>query len=567
MHKKIKLIIINSFIVFLGISFTLLHAYIYTSRMHEGLENYLFRCHDFGQYISESEDYSREWIELLRTMETGKEPFLFLIISSFKRLTGHNIQTSYIVTDIVIHTLTILFWYIMVLRLTKRKILWIMFIILMGTSLVDAVWLNKLFSRQALSNFFLLGLCASYTIALTAKEKNIKQVILVGIFFWWAFISHRISLVFASISILLIWLYDIHRKRYQNLKMLFLWVLFWLILTAPYLTIFIWNFIEYLMLKFNNYLSINNGSKEFINSSSLDKSLWVAIIDWNNDNLSALWNFIQNQWFLLIGMIAGIKNILTFGQKEENTHQSLFFLSILIISTLYISTSLSFSNRVVLTFNLLLLIWIIIYFFSMQKNKYTVIIVFNLICVLWLSMAAPITISWEKTMARRAFKADLDASISFMRTNINPEGSFLLGPHCMNEFGLQLWYETALNFSNLTLWQQKKKVAEGQINFEQLSWQSAALSYSLFENNFMIEQLENQKLYILFGPYFWEKQKREIKKIKDKDPYYFSQDYIKLIYQNPDPAWYLTYIFEVDETKLVYFADQNYFNRIIGKYK
>jgi len=48
------------------------------------------------------------------------------------------------------------------------------------------------------------------------------------------------------------------------------------------------------------------------------------------------------------------------------------------------------------------------------------------------------------------------------------------------------------------MWKQKEKEQNGEINFERFTGQSAALAYSLFESNFMIQQLKDKKLYIIF---------------------------------------------------------------------
>ncbi len=529
---------------------------VYFQVFGNNLSDYIFRCKDYGQYISELIQYAKEGIMLLETIEVGKEPLFFVIVTNFIRLSGLEVHASYILIESLIHVLLLLAAYIIVKNITKNKIIALICLIILGNSLVNNLALDSLFSRQNLANFYLLFWCMSMVLV---SRKSTSSFFVVGIFLAWSLISHRVGLMFVTMTIVLLFGYNLYKKNQDNIKILFYTSIIGIILATPILWISIPSLYSYITAYIDRYIKIMNWTQEYLDVSSLSLSQWVSLL--HDSGYTPIIDYAFSLGFLLAIFLAGIKfNII----KWINSKKYLTILTMGLLVVAYETTNMIFWNRIIILADMLIIVLVSVTMWKIFPNKLYRILIINIGFCLLLTMYAPLTITGLGNVKNRVLNIKTDASISFIKNNIDPENSFLIGDHCVSEFGAQIGYKTSINFGNLTVWWQTEKMQNGGSSFEELGWRSNILARSLFAKNYMIGQLKGQDLYIPLGPYFEYKSQKYMDLIKKNDPRFFSADYIKLIYTSPDPTTYIRYIFKVDTSKLTYFDDVNYFDRTLA---
>lgn len=149
--KKPTLFLFFVLIVLLGV--VLINKYIFVTGIIEGIENYIFRCGDYWQYVAETYEYMIENVFLIDIMEAGKEPLLFLIISSLTRITGLNGQEWYLISFFLLK-LIILSWVLVInMRISKAKWFSLAVTLILATSIIDS---KAGYVRQTLGNMYMV---------------------------------------------------------------------------------------------------------------------------------------------------------------------------------------------------------------------------------------------------------------------------------------------------------------------------------------------------------------------------------------------------------------------------
>lgn len=534
-----------------------INMFVYFGVLSEWTENYIFRCKDFWQYNSEIQEYSKEKVKLLDTMEVWKEPLLFLIISNFIRIANLSASDGHILIAALIQFLTILWIHITIRRETKSNIIWWSTSLIFGLSYVSNIALDSLFTRQALSNLFILLLIASLSI-IKLWKLSIQKCIFLSIILAWCFISHKIAFVFSILWLTSLMIYYSLKGWGRKNHDLFIVLFCTIVVAGPILYIFVTSFLTYFHEYMIKYMNIKSGEQEIIWKFSVNLSEWVSILPVNKNWTSAFINYFYSQSFLIFLLISRIR-LIFLKIYRESPHTLIF----LLIGISYTSVQIAFTNRVIIFTNIMIIIYIWLLFKSIFNNKLSRILWIILIIILWTITLSPKTITWSTHLTHRRINIKNDGSVAFIKERISPEKSFFVWNHCLNEFIAQIGYKSSLNFWNLTIWKEKEKRKMGESTFEELGGRSDVMASTLFANKFVISPLKNKDIYIIIWPYFGVKHQNLIKKFR-KYPNLFLNEYIELIYSNPDPTWYVTYIFKVDKTKLTYFDDINYFDRTMN---
>lgn len=536
------------FVLIVATSITLMNKEVFISAFLNWIENYIFRCGDFGQYVSEVRDYSIEGIRLIDTMEAGKEPLLFIIISSLNRVAGFNSSQWYIIIFLLAKVLILLWTFLISKSITKSNGTALAICIILGLSIIDSrAW----YVRQTLANMYLILLSFVFCLKLeTSKAKWLPQmIILTG-----CLIAHKISFLYSLAWLSVIFLLSILKGDHalRNRTFYLIWLSF--LLGLPYLYLFLWNFIDYMYEYTIRYWAIVTKSVEIVNWWSLNLSEWTAVIP--GVHWRTLFNLFYYQPFLLLLPITILKKLFQLKDQKNN-----FTLAILTISIIHISLNIAFSNRMVILSNILIIISIS--FLSGNRRRKTLLL--SLLVCLSAVSSLPLNLLGTGMLKNYATNVKNDPGTIFIKENINKEKSFFISDHCGTEYITQLGYKWYLNISQLTIYKQKELEAKWEATFEDWSGRINILTRSIFEKKFVPSKLKDMDLYIIYWPNFGSENQSQVKKIKNRDPQFFDNNHIELIYENLDKNSYINYIFKVDWNKLVYFDDVNYLDRTLKR--
>lgn len=536
------------FFILLVITISILNRQTHFVPLWLGIDKYFMGCGDFWQYISETNDYLKEWIKLIDTMEVGKEPLLFLITSSFGRIAWLWGKASFIIIFFgVIKSLIVFVSYTIMFRRKQTRLLSMVFGIILWLTVVDS---RNGFWRQALANMYII-LFILWT--LIPKNINFKMGFVISIFLSCCFLSHKIAFLYTGLILLYLTIKFLIRKNWIELKKISLILIWAVILGIPFLYVMTGSFFWYMTNYIEKYIKINNGTQEVLNPGSTDISQGVSLVPWSG--FHPIIDYIIFQWFLCIIVLVNFKKML---KRTPNTYEEIILI-FLLLTVVHTSFAISFSNRMVLLLNLLFAIEIGINGVPFQ-NKW--IKIFTISSVFFLCAYASFGISFEiNTTKKLARQIENDPSVTFFKENISPRNSFIISDQCWSAFAEEMYYKSFINYLNMTYWNEQEFKRSWKSSFGEFYWQVAIFMESVFQKNFAPASFKGKELYIIFWPRFVNKYNQLVRK---KDPYFYNSKNVDLIYSNSDQNVLINYIFRIKNENLVYFDEINYLDRTLG---
>lgn len=518
----------------------------YFSIVISGLDSYLVKCGDFWQYLGQAQKYAEDRIYLLDTIETWSEPWLFLITSSLQRIIWIEVWVDLLITTWAIHILTGLFIYIITSKIFGKLNGLISILIFTSIYLTNTAFVSGT-TRLNLVNLFLV----LYAWAWTLRSRNkIWIYVIEAIFFGAAIMAHRTGIMILILLIGLILTLDIFKKDWPSFKKTIIISTTGALLAWPYLFMQFGDILYTLTWYLDRITKVTPEWSYFQQKSKIEDSQWFSLFSYSQTTTELPFlHYLKYQSFILFILISKIKRVIS---KIGNKNISY----LLIILITYISTKLFFSVRLLATFEIFAII-AITWTIYLQKNKIFKIIIIMFILTLWILSLSPKTILSSKTVEIRN-----DPSISFIKNNINPIKSYLIGWFCISDVGVQMGYITANNWINAPLWRGSDtyKNQEEGLQYYTMVLISTTLSESLATKPYVHEVLKWKDIYILIGP--WT-SKEEIWKYKMRNKNHFKSPYMDLIYENTSNDSYIKYIFKVKGETLNYFDTTDYLHQTL----
>lgn len=534
----------NSLILFITVWAGFLYLHPYWIALSDGWSKYIVLCGDFGLYLGEAQKYMKEWANLVDAVNVNHEPTLYLMMSTLARVTGVQLGITLIVMAFFVHILGILWVYIGTRRWSNNNSIATITTLLISSLYLYNTTFTYLTTRQNLSNSFLI-LCSITPIFISKGKYN--NYIVGGILMAGAITSHRVWLLFSWCALIISLIYALIKKDRNIAKNIWI-VIFTLILAA-------W---PYIILDSGNTLYTIKWYYERImwTQSLIEQGLSFS----NNKDTISGWSFFSRsqitpelpiihyfiyQPFIIILWISLIGKIRS---KKFITNNNYLFLSFLLPLTIYTWTRLIFWIRVLWTFEIffILLIWILI------KN-YTVgvrIITNILIIFLWI-----ITLMPRSVILPRVYNVSTDASINFIKNNIKIENTYLVGPYCVADLWVQLWYTTSHTLTNSPVWKHKEREADGELHSFIIGNMTDTLMRSIQEKPYLHELFRDKELYILYLP---SANKEDVTLFrKNQHPYNYSS-YVTMKYSDKTQKSYVEYILKINRDTMIYFDSVNY---------
>ncbi len=509
----------------------------------DGFNTYIVRCADFGQYTSEVIKYAKKGgINLYETIETGKEPWLFLITTPLNYIATFQDRANYVVVDLLIRLLTLLLFFILVKRVTWSATIAIIGLIIIATGFLWNTGVYILTTRQSLCNFLLLIFAST---PFFTKSIWTKRTIM-GIILAWVLFSHRIWILFIGLWSVLLALYYIVTKKYKEFKEMIIVILIGILLSLPFLLMFyesaVNSFSEYL----NRYIRISQGTQEILFESSISNIGWVSFLRWINQSaMIPIWEYILYQSHMFIFLLCIIDRKRIWILLSVNP---IFFTMVLAIF-LYICGNFIFWTRILTTFEIFIAAFaFLVTTKSIMKRRSFLFIIIIAINIISLS---------NKITNPRIFK--LDSSIIALKEIIKTENTFIIWPHCIQDLWAQLWYQSAPSYSWLKMVNIKDQRDAWVLTYNELEWWSTTLSNSIFTKPYLPELLKEKDIYIIFGTRFGQ----NLSELNSKSEKYFKSPYVDLVYRNTSSGDVIKYIFKVKNKEITYFEGKSYIDRTL----
>lgn len=538
----------------ISILFSFIHMRIYYETLLSNPADFIIRCKDLGQYLSEINDYSQPWISLPETIEVDKEPLLFIFLSTLINVWEYTKYSWMYLWSSIIYCLTLISGALVAKRVTKvmKNIITLIVILISWTGYLLNSGLDSLVTRQLMWNMFLIILIF-YLLTLDISKKDLKKTAIWGLFLMWAYLSHRVLGIISYLLMLTLFSGDFVKNKKLFQSNFFQIIMCSLIIGGGYF--YMWA--DDIMITISNYSQKIFWWLNYTDASSLDKNLGISLFTWAGTtfNLPIL-EFFSFEWYLLIWLI---------GLWWFNFHKKYKILIIgFVLTGIYISNNIAFSVRMQLTFEVLTIIILSVGIMLNKKYKLFIILFSMLIFLLNFINISKRTLTWEVWLTNRVKNISADPSVNYLKMNIPLKKTFIFGTHCANEFGTQLWYKTPINFSNLTIWKEREKIDNGELPWWVYSGMSKAMRKNIFTNPYLYKKFEWYELYLIEGKYFGANDfSRLVQDIRQGGSKYLNQKHIKLIYDSWREDTYIRYIFKIYSDEIKYFDARNYFSKTL----
>lgn len=532
-NKNSRLFII-SFLVVL----TSLYVFSYFPAIMDGFNNFIVRCADFGQYLSEAQKYSRDGQFLIDIASVGEEPGLFLIVSSLERIAWIIPNIGLIMLPLLLQILLVMAMYIGVRNTTNKKTVGILIVILTCTAYLTNTSLTYLVSRQILANCFLL---ITFVFLEHEKIKNKSQIFTCGVLLAGSYLWHRIGLMFWVIILSSCFLYALIMKNKFWIKKYFLCLLISFLLCFPYLFLQFWDIIYSLQWYTNRVPSewLADWAKGYIPG-------WSFFTYRGDTTELPLFHYFKNQPWMILLAAWWLKWIIRLIKK--NITMGLAFL----ITTSYISLKLIFWVRILATFEIFLLFFIgYTYFFQFRQKKWLLIITVFTCAILGLINLVPKSIK-----ASRITNIQNDSSILFIKNNIPKKKSFLMWEYCVADIASQLGYTGANNLVSAPIWKHKERELNWEIQYYTAVSLSDILVSSVWVKPYLHNVFKNLDIYLMFRNSM--SKKADIDKLLLGTHSYFNSPYLEIIYVDRSKRSQILYMFHLKNNQITYFDTPNY---------
>lgn len=547
MNKKI-----NTFykilIIFLVVSSCFLY---YRTRLEQLISpnEYIRSCTDFGQYFLEVQEYVR-WENIIDLMKVAEEPGIFLILSSFVRITNIPEKSVLPIFSMIAYCMM---WLILSIIASKiffksqgKYKLWFL-VVLVYISLywninsqVAGIW------RQVLGEIYILLLI------MTSFYWNNRKIRLIMILFvWMSFLSHTFSTITVVGTYMLLIGYDFSLKidRKKKLKEHISVFLGGLLITLPYLYYVFFGYIyDYAVYLFRYIFGLSVLSAGEFNSG--DGYFWYSGVKntgfnffWPDpDHILPILFYFLNYSYIIIIMVANLK-IINFITKKSI--YKVFF----IILTLYVSMRIDFSTRALLSFELIIIPIISVLIFNFNKGR-----IFNLMSIVGIFYLGFLwVLNW---IINKNFSTNIanDASVSFIKNNFSHKDNiYFMGGMCSSDIMAQLNINNAFNY-HLNLRNARQDKAEGKLDFTRTLRVTGNNILFLGRSPVLFDLFQGKEIYIVFTKSDW----RILPELNQWKHALFNKSYIELIYSNTDKAALVRYIFHIKNDAIIYSDTPNY---------
>lgn len=533
--NRIYIIIIILFLVALIFSYILW----YYPAIIDNFRSYIIRCGDFWQYLSEVQKYSKDGQFLINIVDVGKEPGLFLIESTFQRITWMIIPNTVIILEsLIIQLLMILAFYVGIRNISKKKSIALLATTLITTAFLTNTLFTYLIARQVLANFFLL---ITFVFLENRSFHDKKWIFICWIFLANCFLAHRIGIMFGTLVLWSCLLYSIISRNKIWIKKYFFCLFLGIVLCLPYLTLEFWNIIYSL-----EWYSARNPYEWLLESSKWYISGWSFFTNQGSTDEVPIVHYLTYQSWVLILAVSFLKWMKSLIKKSLS-----LTLALLVIAG-YVSLKLIFWVRILATLEIFLLLFIGYGYFCWYMNRKKFLIVwFFCFVMLWFISIIPKSIKDS-----RITNIQNDPSINFIKNNIPRNGTFLMGEYCVTDLASQLGYVGANNLVSAPVWKHKERELNWEIQYYTAIALSDILVSSVGVTPYLHNVFKDLDVYILFRQSV--EKKEDIDKLLDGTHPYFTSPYLDTVYRDPLKKGRVLYIFHVKNNQINYFDTPNY---------
>lgn len=505
----------------------------YLDAFQNNINNYVFSCTDFGQYLSDIRNYKKEGVMLKEAVEVGREPHLFLLTSTWQRIAGVGDDLSLIWLTAMFFLLTILTAYIFLLKITGDTRICFIGTILIWFAFLQ--WHAFTFhnTRQLLWQLFL------YILAYSATFFP-RKILVNGFLLWGCMLTHRLSMLFWGWMLLLS--IPFNKKNIKG----FVWTLiFWFVITLPNTYLNLWSFldtitwyVDVLSWKINTIWEVRKVPKE-------EMFWWSWITRGGDIEKIPLWTYVKLVPVFIVFILANFKR--TFFLYRKTKVVNVLFL--IIFS--YISARLIFSNRV-----LIWLEWITIFFLVLNLKaapKWP----YKSILVSWLIFFSFVIINKNGHLIQRKvmYRVDTDKSVQFLKNRGDGNG-YYFGSHCTSDLLWQISMPSAYNSIRIPVFGMTW-IGKTDINFYTFADISWYWPKAFMEKPYVHELLKGKGIFTVLSKKLgdWD----FISKIEKGQLNYDIEKNAELIYKW---SWddVFNYIFEIKKEKIKFYDSKNYFD-------
>lgn len=491
---------------------------------------FLFFCTDFGQYVLEVQEYLKEGTYFIDLVKVGEDPGLFIVASNLWRIAGIPSQSILTILSMIMYSLLGLCLYLLGRRLSvKNRNIAGIFCLVLYISLYSAV-VSQLSGiwRQIIGHLlFLVFLLFSY-------YKNNKSILVGSILLAMTFLSHRIFTIINLFTFALIFLYYLFANKTKIKRHILVFTIA-LLFCLPYFILYL----EYVLHVLEYRVSLQTGwpqtRGDFV-MQMLPRSLGYSFF-WTYDDRGSLLHYLFYQSWILIASIAYSR----YSLRKVNK----VYLFCLFVVSVYVSYKFTFSIRMLLFFEIILIPIAALNFVHFY-NKYCKI--FILICIFTLGLS----IMSSKAINRPQW-VYFDDWVHFLTNYVNKnEPHFIMGSVCASDLLSQIWLTNNFNY-HMTLHNIKQRKEAWELDTFDLSTIVGENIKFLKYNWVLFDFFQDKKIYIVFV----RNDTHEVRSIRQGTSGLLWKEYLTLVYpQNVDTpwVWIIKYVFEVN-TELIQYAD------------
>lgn len=504
--------------------------------------DYFLSCTDFGQYLIELKNYSRENTYYRDILTVGEDPGFFIVASNLLRITNIPDQSILSILSIFMYCLVGFILFLLGVKLANKNRFFVWFIcVLLYISLnwninanYSGIW------RQIMGHlFFLLFLFSFY------HRKNKWYIVIWIIFLSMSIITHRIFFVTWSATLfgMLVYSYFYDKKDF-NKNIYFIFIT--LFLCAPYFIYFV-NYV----LHFIDYLLINKNTEQFVWYQKYKGPKYLGYsFYWPNDGTTPILQYFYSQGYMLIATSAFLKK--TF----KNFYWIYIFVFLFLLC--YVSLKIDFSARFLLIFELIIIPIAAINFTSYSRHQKLLIIAS--IFLVWFNM-----ISGVRLQRIASQRIDMNEWIKFLTDHVDKKSNhFIMGTVCTGDLMSQLGYSNHFSY-NMSLYRVREAKANQELDFGDLQDLVLANIYYLKKDWKLLDFFKNKAVYIVFI----DQDIAEVDLIKKWRSDLLNKPYISLIYPNDSSIpwiWKIKYIFKINNNLISYADVKTYFSQNVQNF-
>lgn len=409
-------------------------AFFFQGYIHvilDGIDKYVFTQTDFGQYLTDIRDYN-SYKNIQEVLSFWRDPGLFLVTASIQKIWWLGDKIVLIYTTGLIFFLSLLQIGLIIRKLLNTRNIYLVILTCNFLFFQSHAFVFHN-SRQMIAQFVLFGLLYMNTF-------YIKKVFIPSVFLAGCFLLHRMATIFSLVSIFIL----LASQSWKD-KKIYLGGIWSIILggiwSAPFLLVGIRDWLNTLV-----WFAKEQADTIGIGGAEKSENLWFLWIRTADNKRNALLNYFLTFPWIIIFITSHFKLII----RKKILHISYMCLFL----CTYVLLSITFSNRVLITLE-----WILIIIFiygigaaSEQKNLKILLIscmaIFNFTTIFQNGSALT-----RKVM----YTFPSDESLSIMR-ELNKEPAFFFSDGSGADLLAQLNYTSMTNYRALL---NKEKIYSG----------------------------------------------------------------------------------------------------------